>query len=84
MRMLGGNVWHVASAYVRERGRRQGVLKALLRDAIAEGRARGSERVSLEEVVSRLSMPPADVALTVVQLELGGVLGSVDGLLERR
>lgn len=44
----------------------------------------GSERVSLEEVVSRLSLPPADVALTVVQLELGGVLGSVDGLLERQ
>jgi len=44
----------------------------------------GSECVTLEEVVCRLDMAPADVALTVVQLELSGVLGSVDGLLERR
>lgn len=46
-RMLSGNVWHVATAYVRPRGRKQGVLKALLRDAIAAGRERGSTRVTL-------------------------------------
>jgi ribosomal protein S18 acetylase RimI-like enzyme len=52
MRMLGGNVWHVASAYVRPRARRGGVLKALLDAAIAEGRARGSTRVTLDVLVS--------------------------------
>jgi ribosomal protein S18 acetylase RimI-like enzyme len=52
MRMLSGNVWHVASAYVRERARRRGVLKALLQAAVAEGRTRGVERVSLDVLVS--------------------------------
>jgi ribosomal protein S18 acetylase RimI-like enzyme len=46
-RMMRGDVWHVATAYVRPRGRRQGVLKALLREAIAVGRERGSTRVTL-------------------------------------
>jgi ribosomal protein S18 acetylase RimI-like enzyme len=46
-KMLPGNVWHVATAYVRPRGRKQGVLKALLREAIAVGRDRGSTRVTL-------------------------------------
>jgi ribosomal protein S18 acetylase RimI-like enzyme len=52
MRMLTGNVWHVASAHVRTRARRQGVLKALMRAAVAEGRSRGSERVSLDVLLS--------------------------------
>src|SRR5581483_11853877 len=38
---------HVATAYIRPRGRRQGVLKALLREAAAAGRERGSTRVTL-------------------------------------
>jgi ribosomal protein S18 acetylase RimI-like enzyme len=46
-RMLSGNVWHVATAYVRRRGRKQGVLKALLRGAIGAGRERGATRVTL-------------------------------------
>jgi ribosomal protein S18 acetylase RimI-like enzyme len=46
-KMMSGDVWHVASAYVRPRGRRQGVLKALLRETIAAGRERGSARVTL-------------------------------------
>jgi ribosomal protein S18 acetylase RimI-like enzyme len=46
-KMLTGNVWHVATAYVRPRGRKQGVLKALLREAIAAGREQGSTRVTL-------------------------------------
>src|SRR2546421_6693002 len=46
-KMLTGDVWHVATAYVRPRGRKGGVLKALLREAIAAGRERGSTRVTL-------------------------------------
>src|SRR5438067_4815905 len=46
-KMLTGNVWNVATAYVRPRGRKQGVLKALLREAVAAGRERGSSRVTL-------------------------------------
>ena len=46
-RMLTGNVWHIATAYVRPRGRKRGVLKALLGEVIAAGRERGSTRVTL-------------------------------------
>jgi ribosomal protein S18 acetylase RimI-like enzyme len=46
-RMMRGDVWLIATAYVRPRGRKQGVLKALLREAIAAGRERGSTRVTL-------------------------------------
>ena len=46
-KMLPGNVWHVATAFVRPRGRGTGVLKALLREAVAVGRDRGSTRVTL-------------------------------------
>jgi len=46
-KMLPGNVWNVASAYIRPRARKQGVLKALLREAVAAGRERGSTRVTL-------------------------------------
>jgi len=46
-KMLPGNVWLVATAYVRPRGRKQGVLKALLREAVAVGRDRGTTRVTL-------------------------------------
>jgi GNAT superfamily N-acetyltransferase len=46
-KMLPGNVWHVAAAFVRPRGRGAGVLKALLREAVAVGRDRGSARVTL-------------------------------------
>jgi ribosomal protein S18 acetylase RimI-like enzyme len=46
-KMLPGDVWYVATAYVRARGRKQGVLKALLREAITAGRERGSTRVTL-------------------------------------
>jgi ribosomal protein S18 acetylase RimI-like enzyme len=46
--MLPGEVWHVVFAYVRPRARRQGVLKQLMTPALAEGRARGSSRVTLD------------------------------------
>jgi ribosomal protein S18 acetylase RimI-like enzyme len=46
-RMMRGDVWLIATAYVRPRGRKQGVLKALLREAITVGRERGSTRVTL-------------------------------------
>jgi ribosomal protein S18 acetylase RimI-like enzyme len=46
-RMMRGDVWHIATAYVRPRGRKRGVLKALLRDAVAAGRERGATRVTL-------------------------------------
>ena len=52
MRMRNGNVWHVASAYVRPRVRRRGALKALLETAVAEGRSRGSERMTLDVLLS--------------------------------
>jgi GNAT superfamily N-acetyltransferase len=45
---IAGNVWHVASAYVRPRARRQGVLKALMREVVEEGRRRGATRVTLD------------------------------------
>ena len=36
--MLEANVWHIVLAYVRPRARQQGVLHALMREALAEGR----------------------------------------------
>jgi ribosomal protein S18 acetylase RimI-like enzyme len=50
--MLHGNVWSVALAHVRPRARRQGVLHALMREALAEGRSRGSNRITLEVLAS--------------------------------
>jgi GNAT superfamily N-acetyltransferase len=52
MQMLRGNVWCIASAYVRPRARNAGVLKHLLEAAVAEGRSRGSSRVTLDVLVS--------------------------------
>jgi ribosomal protein S18 acetylase RimI-like enzyme len=46
--MLSGEVWHVVSAHVRPRVRRQGVLKELMVTALEEGRSRGSARVTLD------------------------------------
>lgn len=46
--MLPGDVWHIAFAYIRPRARRQGVLKLLTAPALAEGRSRGSTRVTLD------------------------------------
>jgi ribosomal protein S18 acetylase RimI-like enzyme len=39
---------HVQLVYVRPRGRRQGTAKALLRECVADAKARGAEWVSLE------------------------------------
>ena len=50
--LKGGAAWHVATAYVTPRARRQGVLRALLREGLAEGRSRGAESVSLEVLLS--------------------------------
>jgi ribosomal protein S18 acetylase RimI-like enzyme len=47
-RMLDGNVWYVASAYVRPRARRRGLLKALMREVARAGRERGATRVVLD------------------------------------
>src|SRR5262245_34884749 len=46
--MLKGDVWHIVLAYVRPEARRKGVLQALMREALAEGRARGAARVTLD------------------------------------
>jgi ribosomal protein S18 acetylase RimI-like enzyme len=46
--MLPGDVWHVVFAHVRPRARTQGVLKLLLREALRDGRERGSTRVTLD------------------------------------
>ena len=46
--MRAADVWHVAFAHVRPRARRAGVLKALLREALRDGRERGSSRVTLD------------------------------------
>src|SRR5262249_12344217 len=43
---------HVQLAYVRERARRQGVTKALLRECVADARARGARTVTLEVLTS--------------------------------
>jgi ribosomal protein S18 acetylase RimI-like enzyme len=45
---IAAGVWYVVFAYVRPRGRRRGVLKALLRELVREGRERGSSRVTLD------------------------------------
>lgn len=45
---IEGGVWYVVFAYVRPEARRQGVLKALLRELVREGRERGSSRVTLD------------------------------------
>ncbi len=49
---IEGNVWHIVFAHVRPRARRQGVLKLLMREALAAGRERGSVRVTLDVIVS--------------------------------
>jgi GNAT superfamily N-acetyltransferase len=49
---IGANVWHVVFTYVRPRARRQGVLTALMREAMAEGKTRGSTRVTLDVVAA--------------------------------
>ena len=46
--MRAADVWHVAFAHVRPRARRAGVLKALLQEALRDGRERGSSRVTLD------------------------------------
>jgi ribosomal protein S18 acetylase RimI-like enzyme len=50
--MLNGLVWHVVLAYIRPRARQQGLLHALMREALAEGGARGSTRVTLDVLVA--------------------------------
>ena len=45
---IGADVWYVVFAYVRPEARRRGVLKALLRELVREGRERGSSRVTLD------------------------------------
>jgi ribosomal protein S18 acetylase RimI-like enzyme len=52
MELRPATTWHIASAYVRPRARRQGVLRALLREAVGEGRGRGSDTVTLDVLVS--------------------------------
>ncbi len=47
-RMLAGDVWHIVFAYVRPSARRQGLLKQLIAPVLAEGRSRGSTRVTLD------------------------------------
>jgi ribosomal protein S18 acetylase RimI-like enzyme len=47
-RTIAGGVWYVAFAYVRPEARRRGVLKALLRELVREGRERGSTRTTLD------------------------------------
>jgi ribosomal protein S18 acetylase RimI-like enzyme len=46
--MRRNNVWQVMFAYVQPEARRKGVLHALMREALAEGRARGATRVTLD------------------------------------
>jgi GNAT superfamily N-acetyltransferase len=43
---------HVAQAYVRPHARRQGVLRALLQEAVREARARGAEQVTLDVLIA--------------------------------
>src|SRR6478672_9472058 len=50
--MLNGLVWHIVLAYIRPRARQQGLFHALMREALAEGGARGSERVTLDVLVA--------------------------------
>jgi ribosomal protein S18 acetylase RimI-like enzyme len=45
---IEGGVWYVVFAYVRPEARRRGVMKALLRELVREGRERGSTRVTLD------------------------------------
>ena len=47
-RMLRGDVWYIAFAYIRPEARRRGVLKQLIARVLEEGRRRGSTRVALD------------------------------------
>jgi ribosomal protein S18 acetylase RimI-like enzyme len=51
-RTVEPGAWYVALAYVRPRARRRGVLRLLMREALAEGRARGATRVTLDVLVA--------------------------------
>jgi ribosomal protein S18 acetylase RimI-like enzyme len=46
---------HVQLVHVRERGRKQGVAKALLRECVADAKARGADHVSLEVLTTNES-----------------------------
>jgi ribosomal protein S18 acetylase RimI-like enzyme len=46
---------HVQLVHVRERGRRQGVAKALMRECVADAKARGATYVSLDVVTSNVN-----------------------------
>jgi ribosomal protein S18 acetylase RimI-like enzyme len=56
---IEGNVWHIVFAHVRPRARRRGVLTQLLREVLAEGRRRGSSRVTLDVLAGN------DIGVTV-------------------
>jgi ribosomal protein S18 acetylase RimI-like enzyme len=45
---IAGDVWYLVFAYVRPDARRRGVMKALLRELVREGRERGSTRITLD------------------------------------
>jgi GNAT superfamily N-acetyltransferase len=45
---IAADVWYLAFAYVRPEARRRGVMKALLRELVREGRGRGSTRMTLD------------------------------------
>ena len=50
--MLNGRVWHIVLAYIRPRRATAGSLHALMREALAEGGASGSTRVTLDVLVA--------------------------------
>jgi ribosomal protein S18 acetylase RimI-like enzyme len=50
--MSPANVWLIQFAYVRPRARRQAVLRKLMGEVLAEGKARGSARVALGVLAS--------------------------------
>lgn len=75
---------HVQLVHVRSRGRRQGVAKALLRECVADARARGARFVSLEVLTSN----PTAIAVwrrlgfAEHQLLLAAPLDALEGRLQ--
>ena len=84
---IDGGVWYLVFAYVRPAARRRGVMKALLREIVREGRERGSTRMTLDVLAvnepgvaawRRLGFQDDKYYLSTTVADLESRLGDVD------
>jgi GNAT superfamily N-acetyltransferase len=84
---IEAGVWYLVFAYVRPEARRRGVMKALLREIVREGRERGSTRMTLDVLAvnelgvaawRRLGFQDDKYYLSTTVADLEARLGEVD------